>query len=209
VKKLIVTVNYGNRPQAPIEVDETWEKIAYTDCPEIYDSSWTIRGLGYPVVVPDKIQSKQVKWLFPKWFMGYDIVVYVDCNIAVRNLDEYLAKNPIRKDIALIRHRSSKSISDEIELCKHNNRWDEDCQQWEMCQDPYMIHKKRNMYANGIMLYKPGYKLSWYAELVSKTIPMCNRDQVLWPYVNDQELVKVQGLEWDTFNNNTFNIQYP
>lgn len=207
MKKIFVTINLGGSidDDVPYRIPSRWRKVVFTDYPHLYPEFDCIPVIdnGYS----NAVVSKQIKWHLAEMFCEYDIIVYADRNIAVGNLDNQIADIDFEKfDMALIKHRLSKSIADEIELCKKTNRWSDEFDEYLklIYYSGFDICKSVNIYANGIMIFSPTDNVRDIHSRVSWAMKYANRDQVIFPIFNSNEEIKIQELNWSTFNNKIF-----
>jgi len=209
MKRLFVTINIGPSvdDDVPYRIPSSWDKVVFTDRPHLYPEFECIgvSADGYP----DAIVAKQIKWNIAEIYSNYDVIIYADRNIAVGNLDKQLDQIDFDTyDMALIKHRSSFSIADEIDLCRKCDRWSNHMMEWVKMASysGFDITEKRPMYANGIMIFKPTDLVRDIHGRVSWAMQYITRDQVVFPMFNSIQPIPIQGLDWSTFNNSIFKI---
>ncbi len=209
-KDLFVTINIGGNPVSQYNFYPTWDCIAYTDVPELYPSNF--KCIPVNSKLPDAIVAKQIKWSLAKNHQEYSNVLYAD---SAYNVDEINGSNifdtfsfwhliETKHNIALIKHPSSKTISDEIQLCKRHQRWNDGYDYWlqQMLFRDVDLITERDMYANGIMYFKPKEVLSIFKKVYDQ-IQHCQRDQVVFPLVHPNT-ENILGLNENLYNNSMF-----
>ena len=207
MRKLFVTINLGGYPVSSYDLDESWDLIAYTDSPHLYPEFTCI-----PIssIMSNAITSKRIKWALAKNHLEYDVVLYADSPYSINGgslicfTQLNLWHENSNLDMALVHHPLSKSISDEVQLCKNNLRWSTNNEYWlhqMLFRDVDMIGT-RNMYANGIMFFKP-LKVQESFKKVFDQMEYCQRDQVVFPIVNPNTS-NIYTLKWNLYNNSMF-----
>ncbi len=205
MRKLFVTINLGGYPVSSYDFDESWDLIAYTDYPHLYPD---FKCIPVSSEMSDAVTSKRIKWSLAKNHAEYDMVVYADALYSVNGSREFIInvlKSNLHLDMALIKHPMSKSISDEIQLCKNHGRWNTSNEYWlhqMLFRDIDMIGT-REMYANGIMFFKPS-KVQETFKNVFEHLEHCTRDQVVFPIVNPNTS-NIYSLNLNLYNNSMFN----
>tara|TARA_R110001599_G_scaffold129074_2_gene303172 strand:- start:16208 stop:16891 length:684 start_codon:yes stop_codon:yes gene_type:complete len=226
MKKLFVTINLGGLPGAKYDIDSSWIRHIHTNQVDWWSDEypWNLDGFfclqagdNKNTNQQNKHDAKWLKWNLASMYRHYDVIVYADCNIDVtKNLSTWIDKEFTGEyEMMSILHPTSKSLMDEINLCKQNNRWPEENQKWEKCYKKEYLIEPRKISANGILVFRPTEKVISTFDKVYKEMRFhvsghnLTRDQVIFPMVSPHENIKIKTLPWSTFSDNVFNIQYP